>query len=355
MHIKPAHPKISIIIPAYNQPEKLDKIFSAVKNSDYENYEVIVVDDASEEDISTIVKKFDHRLVKLDHNQGPSAARNTGASFASGEIFLFIDSDILIRSNTLSYIAGIFSATDIDCLVGLYTRECPNNDLISKFKNLFIRYSFLKLSSEVSCLHSSISAIKKEVFEQSGGFDKNITKPRVEDIIFGKKLNKMGFKINFDLNLQVTHDKKYDLVKLIKNDFCKGSDYTKAFLGYKWFDIINKKQHPNNNSNFIISIPSLYLSIIFIILFFYTKNFLFLALSFTGAVLFLLSQSQFLRYLTGEESIVFALKCVPLVILNNFIFGLAVINGILLHFNPKDNISFCRVKPRYIINKSKNG
>ncbi|MDD5773566.1 MAG: glycosyltransferase family 2 protein [bacterium] len=337
MHTNPAYPKISIIIPAYGQPKELGKTLLSINNSDYKNYEVIVVDDASKEDISKIVKKFDYRLVKLDYNQGPSSARNTGASLASGEIFLFIDSDVLIKSNTLSYIADIFTSPDIDCLIGLYTKECPNNDLMSKFKNLFIRYSFLKLSSDVSCLHTSISAIKKDVFEQSGGFDKNITKPRVEDIIFGKKLKKMGFKINFDPNLEVTHNKKYDLLKLIANDFNKGSDYIKAFFDYKWFNIINKKQHPNSNTNFIISIPSLYLSVLFIILFFYTKNTFFLILNLIGTASFLASQSQFLYYLAVSEGVFFALKSVPLVILNNFIFGLAVINGIFLHFNHLGN------------------
>ncbi|MBI5417742.1 glycosyltransferase family 2 protein [Candidatus Poribacteria bacterium] len=322
---------ISIIIPVYNRTDKLLATISSIYDSDYRNYEIIIVDDGSEQPID-ITKNNKLSVIRLHSNQGPSAARNAGAAAARGEIFLFIDSDILIKKNTLSYINNLFSTSNVDCLTGLYSMECPNTDLFSKFKNLFIRYSFIKMSCDVSCLHSSITAMKKEVFEKSGGFDKTRKRAGVEDIIYGQQLKNMGYKIFFDNNLEVIHDKKYNMKNLIINDFRKGSEYIEALFDYNWiFTILKKKDHPNSNRNFILSIPLIYLFLIFFTLFIATKSLDCLSISLICFFLFIASQWNFIYYLAKSEGLFFSLECLPIVIINNIVFGLAILNGIFLH------------------------
>lgn len=322
---------ISIIIPVYNRIEKLSATISSIHNSDYKNYEIVIVDDGSFNPID-IPKNGKLTVIRLHPNQGPSAARNAGAAVAKGDMLLFIDSDILIKKETLSHINDFFSTSNMDCLIGLYSNKCPNTDLFSKFKNLFIRYSFIKLPKDVSCLHSSITAMRKDVFEKSGGFDKTRKKAGVEDIIYGQQLKNMGFKIFFDNNLEVIHDKKYNLKKFIINDFQKGSEYAQALFDYNWiFTILKKKDHPNSNSNFILSIPLIFLFLIFFILFIATTSVDYFSTCLILLFLFIASQMDFIYYLIKSEGWFFALKCLPIIIINNVIFGLAILNGIFLH------------------------
>lgn len=72
------NPFISIVIPAGNAQAVLElclkAIFSSVKN----NFEVIIVDDASDDGLSDITERFPCKLIRLDRKSGPAAARNKG-------------------------------------------------------------------------------------------------------------------------------------------------------------------------------------------------------------------------------------------------------------------------------------
>jgi glycosyltransferase involved in cell wall biosynthesis len=90
------NPKVSVIIPAYNQSEYLGEALQSVFQQSYLNFEVIVVNDASPDDTNTVVKQFnDPRLVYIVHkeNRGLPAARNTGILASSGEIIALLDCD----------------------------------------------------------------------------------------------------------------------------------------------------------------------------------------------------------------------------------------------------------------------
>ncbi len=90
---------ISIIIPVFNQAKKLDNCLKSIKNQIYNNYQIIIVNDGSTDNIGEIVKKhldyFNFRLKIIDQkNQGSNNARNRGAKSAQGEFLLFCDADI---------------------------------------------------------------------------------------------------------------------------------------------------------------------------------------------------------------------------------------------------------------------
>ena len=96
---------ISVIIPVYNTGEKIINTLECVINQDYNNLEIILVNDASNDNtIKTAqgVLKNSSRLFKIithEKNKGVSAARNTGFESANGKFIAFIDSDDLIKEN----------------------------------------------------------------------------------------------------------------------------------------------------------------------------------------------------------------------------------------------------------------
>lgn len=90
-------PFVSVIIPVYNDSERLQKCLESLENQTYPQayYEVIVVDNNSSEDLQSIVSQFKQAQYELEAASGSYAARNKGINQAKGEIFAFIDSDCL--------------------------------------------------------------------------------------------------------------------------------------------------------------------------------------------------------------------------------------------------------------------
>ena len=89
-------PKVSVIIPTYNRAPLLQRAMKSVLAQTYENIELIIVDNASSDNTSEIIKDFkDERIKYLRHstNKGGSAARNTGIRSAEGEFISLLDDD----------------------------------------------------------------------------------------------------------------------------------------------------------------------------------------------------------------------------------------------------------------------
>ncbi|BAY25114.1 glycosyl transferase, group 2 family protein [Calothrix sp. NIES-2100] len=92
---------VSIIIPVFNDSERLKLCLQALENQTYPHnmYEVIVVDNASDEDTKSIVEKFNQAVFTEEVKTGSYAARNKGISLAKGEILAFTDSDCIPASD----------------------------------------------------------------------------------------------------------------------------------------------------------------------------------------------------------------------------------------------------------------
>jgi len=97
--------KVSVIIPFYNRNTKLKRAIKSVLNQTHQNFEIILVDDGSTEDISNakaFAKKYDNiTLLKNKANSGPSVARNLGIKAATGDYIAFLDSDDEFAENKL--------------------------------------------------------------------------------------------------------------------------------------------------------------------------------------------------------------------------------------------------------------
>ena len=90
-----SQPAVSVIIPTYNHAHYLGGALESVIAQTFANWEAIVVDDGSQDDPAAVVARYAEPRVRLirQHNQGLSAARNTGIEHASGELLAFLDAD----------------------------------------------------------------------------------------------------------------------------------------------------------------------------------------------------------------------------------------------------------------------
>ncbi len=95
--------QVSVIIPTYNRKDKLGDAIKSVLNQTFEDFEIIVVNDAGE-DVTDLVSNMDDervRLISHEENRGLAAARNTGLRNAKGKYIAFLDDDDVFYTNHL--------------------------------------------------------------------------------------------------------------------------------------------------------------------------------------------------------------------------------------------------------------
>lgn len=110
---------VSIIIPIYNVEKYLDKCINSIVEQTYNNIEIILVNDNSPDNSIDICKKYeklDNRVVLINkkHNQGVSAARNSGIEISKGEYIVFVDADDWLDKGYISYMVNMIKQNDCD-------------------------------------------------------------------------------------------------------------------------------------------------------------------------------------------------------------------------------------------------
>ncbi|MEG0500086.1 MAG: glycosyltransferase [Rikenellaceae bacterium] len=110
--------KVSVIIPVYNMEKWVEECIRSVQNGGYENIEIIVVDDGSQDSSGSIVNRLldeDQRIIYLHKkNGGLPAARESGIHLATGDYILFVDSDDYIKEGSIAEMVECALEKDAD-------------------------------------------------------------------------------------------------------------------------------------------------------------------------------------------------------------------------------------------------
>ncbi len=224
-------PILSIVIPARNAEEKLEQCLKTIQSLNRDDIEVIVVDDASTDETPEVVEKYNYTLEKLSQQRGPAVARNKGVEVSKGEIILFIDSDILISDKTVPLILEDLSHdTETAAVVGMLDKEMPYKNISSQYFNLRKHYDYLLVNDDLKNLYASITAIRKRIFLEAGGFNETYVRASVEDAELGRRLYRLGYRIKLNKDIRVVHLKQHSLLALICSDFRRASSFIKFVI-----------------------------------------------------------------------------------------------------------------------------
>lgn len=146
--------KYSIIIPVYNSSKTLERCINSVLNQNYDDWELIIIDDGSTDNSVEIIKKFTNNNDKIkffsQKNSGPGRARNFGIEKSNSDYICFMDADDYMEDNYLQLVDSKINAEKCDVLFLDLILEKENGkiDNILKFKQ-FEGFSKEKL---ISCL-----------------------------------------------------------------------------------------------------------------------------------------------------------------------------------------------------------
>ena len=309
--------KVSIIIPVYNGTRFLKQCLAAIKESSYSCYEIIVVDDGSTDESADIACQEGALVFQLPRQSGPAAARNYGAKKAKGDILLFIDSDVLIKTKTVARVVSDFQKhPGIAAVFGSYDDNPAEKNFLSQYKNLVHHFVHQNSSPKAVTFWAGCGAIRKDLFHTLGGFaQKKYPRPCIEDIELGYRLRKMGYRILLDKDLQVKHLKEWRLKSLLHADvFFRAVPWTKLILeNHEMVNDLNLKMSQR------ISAGLLGLSIVILPFAIFKTSLLFVIL-FLLAMIFLLNYELF-SFLFRARGLGFATLSFPLHLLYYFYSG----------------------------------
>jgi glycosyltransferase involved in cell wall biosynthesis len=214
-------PAISVIVPAFNAGEYLQRSLAAIFASQGPSYECILVDDGSTDDSGSIARQLGARVIHLSEGPlGPAHARNRGAEAARGSLIFFVDADVVLAPGALRRVVTLFQErTDVAAVFGSYDDRPAAPGVISRYRNLLHHFVHQNGNREASTFWAGCGAIRRSVFEKSGGFDEQrFSRPSIEDIELGYRLRKGGYRILLDKGLQGTHLKRWSLWSMIRTD-----------------------------------------------------------------------------------------------------------------------------------------
>jgi glycosyltransferase involved in cell wall biosynthesis len=227
------YPFITVIIPVYNGRDFLNQCLDAIYASDYRSFEVVVVDDCSNDDSAEISRSKGARVLSTAKRSGPAAARNLGAETAQGEILMFVDADVVVKPKTIGKVAERFEQRpEISAVFGSYDDEPAEKNFLSQYKNLQHHFIHQNSSSEASTFWSGLGAMRREVFIARGGFDcKKFAVPSIEDIDLGFRLRSAGELILLDRDIQAKHLKKWEIISHLRTEIlCRALPWSRLIL-----------------------------------------------------------------------------------------------------------------------------
>lgn len=203
---------VSIVIPARNEERNIRQALTSVLALDYPDYEVIVINDRSDDNTGQILDDLSgsNPKLKVVHIEslppgwlGKNYALDYGAKKAKGDYILFSDADVVFRPDTLSRVMPYVKENKIDHLSMAPSHVFKKfllTSVVIVFEFLFMmRFKPWKVSNPKSRFFigiGSFNMIKSSAYKKTGGFETLKMRPD-DDIMLGKLVKKHGFKSGF--------------------------------------------------------------------------------------------------------------------------------------------------------------
>jgi|TARA_B110000014_G_C20113298_1_gene587128 cellulose synthase/poly-beta-1,6-N-acetylglucosamine synthase-like glycosyltransferase len=203
-------PKVSVILPARNEECFISKCLETLGSQNYKNFEVIAIDDSSEDKTGEIIEEFSKKDSKIIHVSarkkpemwmGKNWACMEGFKKATGKIILFTDADTKFEKNVISLAVSHLQSENLDALTVIPRLRCIDKitkitlPMLSTF--LHSRYSALNVNNpkkKVGYFFGSFFIIKREVYEEIGTHEK-VKQEIIEDGALGKITKESGYAL----------------------------------------------------------------------------------------------------------------------------------------------------------------
>lgn len=231
---------LSVIVPFHRRLDQLRRCLAAVDvacralPADVTVAEIIVAADGAVDDPHELAAAHGARVVEIPGPRGPAVARNRGVDAASGELIVFVDTDVVMHDDALARFAALFTGPDAPAAAfGAYDETPAEPNFFSQVRNLAHAYIHQRSNPEAHTFWAGLGAVRRQAFIDVGGFDERFPRPSVEDIELGYRLNRAGHRIRLDPAIQGTHLKRWTLWSSVMTDLRdRGVPWTQLLARY---------------------------------------------------------------------------------------------------------------------------
>jgi len=203
-------PRVSVILPARNEEGFIERCLDSLLAQDYPNYEIIAIDDSSEDSTGKIIAQYASKNEKIVHVSaapkpdgwiGKNWACMEGYKKATGELILFTDSDTKHSKNVITLAVDHLLSLGLDALTVIPKMNCLDVwtritlPVLSTF--LHTRFSALRVNDptkKTGYFFGSFFIIRKKTYE-SVGTHEGVKNEIIEDGALGKKVKESGYKM----------------------------------------------------------------------------------------------------------------------------------------------------------------
>ena len=243
-------PFVSILVPAHNEEGVIAHTVENILNIDYENFEIIVIDDRSSDKTPLVIKELEERYEKVhafirphDAYPGKSAVLNDAMNLAKGEAILVFDADATVEPNFLKLMLAELEPADVGAVqarkvirnkdVNILTR-CQNNEYTFDC-NLQTGRDSVKGAVE---LRGNGELIKRAALEDIEGWNNDTI---TDDLDMSTRLHIKGWDVRFCLDAVVYEEGIIYLIPLFRQRrrWLEGS--IRRYLEYFWDAFTSKK------------------------------------------------------------------------------------------------------------------
>jgi len=182
--------KASVIIPSYNRMPVLKYCLSYLMEQTFPNFEVILIDDCSSDETRNFISKTNYEnlhYIRLKQQRGPYYARNLGIDRATGELIIFIDSDVIVFPDFLEDHIIIHERRDDIVLQGMVKH-------INKIEDISLNRFYLPNALCIKTFITQNVSVRKKWLIRAGGFSNFGPRMGYKDVDMGLQFRKSGLK-----------------------------------------------------------------------------------------------------------------------------------------------------------------
>jgi len=212
----PSRRSLSVIVAIQNDAATLDRVLSAIisSNLDRDDYELIVVDDASTDGSPELAGRYADIVVRLaGRRAGAAYARNRGAEVAKADVLAFVDADAVVQPDTFQRLLKALSDhPELDAVSAAHSETRVAENLVSQYRILLLRFGEKRDADSNGSVGSPCVAIGREAFLSAGMYDEwRFETGAVEGMEFGVRLAESGGEVFCNKDLQITLLRRWGL------------------------------------------------------------------------------------------------------------------------------------------------
>ncbi|MDY6802769.1 MAG: glycosyltransferase [Cyanobacteriota bacterium] len=210
---------MSVIIPVYNDRDRLKICLEALENQTYPHdlYEIIVVDNASNDDVAATVALFGKAVVIEEKQQGSYVARNKGISIAKGEVIAFTDSDCIPANDWIEKgVHNLLNTSNCGIVGGkidIFFKDPEQPTAVELYDGItaFPQSNYVK--NNKFAVSANLCTFKK-ILDEVGSFNAELKSGG--DYEWGQRVFKAGYKVIYAEDTRVAHPARYSFKELHK-------------------------------------------------------------------------------------------------------------------------------------------